>query len=296
MTIAAREGVFNDSRYKAVPELITQRQTIWQNRHLQFAIRSYPSSINEEGNCIKTFASEISTRAYQGVEESFFSPQKNVIFIILNHLAPKDLMSCSNVSKNFYLATKTELLWEKQLEKLLPQVQALSRKECSFTPEQQFKIIFKAINDQKKPFIDKFNQNQNSAFEWSEKLKGLGNKIQELMRDQKDEVCSRLVILSREDFLQFSEALNQVPEEEFDQIEEIVETILECQNCLVRLKYLCGDDRAVEFWDKDSQLGRLFSAIENVSAAFNDQEKFEETIRKFEAYWNTTFQFDFIPK
>jgi hypothetical protein len=74
----------------------------------------------------------------------------STLFIILD---PKDLVNFSETSKCCYLATKTDIIWQYQLKKLLPNVCCLSKFTCTFTPEQQFQIVFKKIHDRKKPFI-----------------------------------------------------------------------------------------------------------------------------------------------
>jgi len=74
----------------------------------------------------------------------------STIFIFLD---TKNLVNFSETSKCCYLATKTDIIWQYQLKKLLPNVCCLSKFTCTFTPEQQFQIVFKKLNDRKKPFI-----------------------------------------------------------------------------------------------------------------------------------------------
>ncbi len=60
------------------------------------------------------------------------------------------------------MASKFPLIWECQLIKLLPNVKIIPTDTCIFSHEEQFKIIFKRINDELKPYIWQFNHNNET--------------------------------------------------------------------------------------------------------------------------------------
>lgn len=61
---------------------------------------------------------------------------------------PKDLARASQVCKHFYKATKHPALWVNLLKQNLPYANTLS--PCSYSEEQQVKIIFQRILAEKK--------------------------------------------------------------------------------------------------------------------------------------------------
>jgi hypothetical protein len=84
---------------------------------------------------------------------AFFRSSQDVSNKIFVRLSPKDLANFSTISKCCYLATKADLIWEIQLQNCFPGTTILSKQQCSFSPEQQFKIYYHARNELSKPFI-----------------------------------------------------------------------------------------------------------------------------------------------
>jgi hypothetical protein len=62
---------------------------------------------------------------------------------IFSHMTFEQLARFSKVSKSCYVATKTDSVWLCQLKKLFPELTCIPWKECGFTPEQQFKIVYR---------------------------------------------------------------------------------------------------------------------------------------------------------
>lgn len=67
-------------------------------------------------------------------------------------LAPNDLCSLSLVSKCCYVALRADAIWSGKVQDLLPNVRCISLQKCTFSPEQQFQIVFKKIQNRKAPF------------------------------------------------------------------------------------------------------------------------------------------------
>ena|ERR1700722_640353 len=79
----------------------------------------------------------------------------HILMPIANSLEPQDLANLAGVSKDCYRATKVSDIWEHHLKKLLPAV----TKSPEFDAEDQFKIIYKRINDLPKALQHAFECN-----------------------------------------------------------------------------------------------------------------------------------------
>lgn len=80
---------------------------------------------------------------------------EEILFAIFSILEPKAIVNFSEVSIGCYLATKSDFIWRTKLKKLLPKVNCMSI-DCMFSPEQQFQILFKRIEDRRKRFNTEF--------------------------------------------------------------------------------------------------------------------------------------------
>jgi hypothetical protein len=104
-------------------------------------------------------------------EYYFLDGLKDALTTIYIQLEPKDLVIFSEVSRCCYLAMKSNAVWQIQLYKLLPNVKFLVTQVCSFTPEQQFQIIFHKICNRKKPFIAQLQHYEERVLEIKETMK-----------------------------------------------------------------------------------------------------------------------------
>jgi|ERR1700722_12419630 len=131
----------------------------------------------------------------------------DVVMPIADSLKPQDLANLAEVSKACYLATKVLDIWEDQLQKLLPAV----TKSPTFDAEDQFKIIYKRINDWPKAL--------RYAFDYNNKLLGrLGGLIGRAWENS--QVAKLDLTTAREEDAKWMTSLNnfqQIPtsEEEF---------------------------------------------------------------------------------
>ena len=75
-------------------------------------------------------------------------------------LSPKDLANFSKVSKGCYIVTKRTSIWMFQFKKLFSNVNPVSKELCNFNVEERFKIFYKRVEDEKKPFINQYNKNE----------------------------------------------------------------------------------------------------------------------------------------
>ncbi len=66
-----------------------------------------------------------------------------IIEILFSYMTVEELARFSTVSKFCYVATKTDSIWQCQLNKLFPKLICIPREKCGLTPEQQFKIVYR---------------------------------------------------------------------------------------------------------------------------------------------------------
>src|SRR3984957_6129604 len=138
----------------------------------------------------------------------------DVVMPIADSLKPQDLANLAEVSKACYLATKVWDMWENQLQKLLPAV----TKSPKFDAEDQFKIIYKRINDWPKALRYAFDCNNKLLGRLGEP-NGLIGLIGRAWRDS--QVAGSNLAMAREEEVQWMASLNtchQIPtsEEEFE--------------------------------------------------------------------------------
>jgi hypothetical protein len=101
------------------------------------------------------------------LNQTFYDGMEGIIHLIQDPLVksftiliPKDLANFSEVSKGCYSVTKCELIWLFQLNKLFPNVKHVPKEFCGFNIKKQFEILFKRVQDERKPFIEQYNKNE----------------------------------------------------------------------------------------------------------------------------------------
>jgi len=202
------------------------------------------------------------------------------------YLDVRDLVKFSKASKCCYLVTKTDQIWEDQLNKFLPKTQFLSMNVCSFSPEQQFKIIFKRINDELKPYITQFNENNETLC----RLMGSNEMNGEIAIVRESFESS-----GGEEALQgFTNAMNTLGSNHSGDDFNALIKYQTYSDLLRRRDYIGGEgyDGTVESFGPNSQKGICLRVIHGglMVETFNNQDKFESTIQASEALKNNTSQ------
>jgi hypothetical protein len=132
----------------------------WQNPDVRLSIQKafQPYHPYDNRELKLNFEEKIKFINHLQMDFYFLNETKNeVLTPIYIHLDINDLANLSKVSKCCYLATKSDYIWKIQLNKLLPHVKLLPLSACSFTPEQQFQIIFEKMKTRIKPFTTQLN-------------------------------------------------------------------------------------------------------------------------------------------
>jgi len=260
-------------------ELEEVRETKWENPYLGITITPYIPKGNI--NLPKT--------GTNGQESLFLHHDTTVI--ILSHLNLKNVINFSTVSKCCFLATKADAIWHVQLYNLLPAVKVIVPTLCAFSPEQQFKIIYKRIDNECKPYLIKFNYNLTQAVEMRNNLNALKLQFQKAGGEEANtkysEQCRDLYSRYQDwgDAAQNEmDALTNSPEYQANSLWR------KCVELETRLRQVVGAnyDGTVESIGPNSHQRQIQNAITVlVPNAFNNQEKFEAEIRKAEASSNS---------
>ena len=259
------------------------------NPYLRSTIKPYIPSNDQE--LIKSFE-----RAYQSYSRSFnldntgaiFYELKDPLILTFSLLDPKDLAHFSEVSKCCFLATKIPLIWECQLIKHLSNVSiTIPNVACSSSHEERFKIMFKRINDERKPYIWQFNRN-NEILNELRGPNGMNGTIHKAWQSYEQSIeiesnCRRLSVLRNRGLLS---------RELFPDL-MMLGYIIRQSNNEIRNKhrdYICLDgeriflagsnyDGTAETIDPVSQQGRLLNAKNIlVPNAFNDPDQYKTII------------------
>lgn len=159
-------------------------------------------------------------------------PMRNVLATITT----RELLNFSEASKSFYLAVRSNAIWETKLKRLLPSTHYLT--ECAFNPEQQFQIVFYRISKMKKPYDLQLQQYENAAWDLENKIEGLKSQ-KPIVTD--NELRKGLIELRGQDF-----------------------------------------DGTQESIAPSSKMGRCLNACHLIAIEFNNQDRFEGTIRASE--------------
>jgi hypothetical protein len=199
--------------------------------------------------------------------------------VILSNLDLKTLVNCSTVCKFFYSASKADFIWRNQLWNLLPNVTNVPPNLCIFTPEQQYKVIFKRIQNECKPYIAKFNRNEELGNNWLNELKTLELQCQEAGGEA---AAARYIDLLSQGNVENSENCPDYPASELNA------KIAVLRYTLSRM-FGANYNGTIESIDPNSVQGQILNAINIlVPNAFNNQEKFESVIDKSVTVYNTS--------
>ena len=182
-------------------------------------------------------------------------------------LEVKDLTSFSQVSKCCYLASKSNLTWEGQLQKLFPNLSYISTEACGFTFEQQYIIYYKRMQYELKPYQ---LQLQINAARISELRgpRGCDGKLSKVWQKFENAGGNRALRDSRTQYHPRYCAKNPR-----------ITTLYNKYNALSgELIRLDGHTAQGEPVRHGSEQGRCLEAIETIRIAFNHQDLFEKTI------------------
>ncbi len=247
----------------------------WVNPYSHSTIKPYVPGDSQEfvKICEDAYTKYSQTLNYNNTGTPVYEA-KDPFVIIFAHLDPKNLANFSEVSKCCYLATKPPIIWKSQMTKLLPNVKILPTQLCQFSTEQQFKIIFKRISDELKPYICKLKRNYEVLSElrgpngmhgtinaaWKDFVQKAGPKTAQWKQYPKP-------FLSKEDYAA------DVAHQKYNALNH-------------QLTWLVGQgyDGAVGSIGRQNEQAMLQNAIDfGVRHAFNNQDMFEKVIRTSEA-------------
>lgn len=78
---------------------------------------------------------------------------------LLEVINTRALLNFSQASKCCYVLMKSNDLWQKRIESLFPNVECMPEITCGFSPEEQFQVAFKRLQDRQRPYICQYNHN-----------------------------------------------------------------------------------------------------------------------------------------
>ena len=266
----------------------------WKNPHLRSTILPYIPEDNK--GLIKTFERAVieSYKQLPNVSkektssgEVTFSCRDVTVYIVSN-LDLKDLIRFSKVNKCCFLATKADIVWRIQLCKLLPQVECKNSNLCTFTPEQQFKIIYKRMVNARNPFVARYNYN-------TEKYRKLKSQLEETELEFEKAGSQGIIESWRKEMTDLQKGgmdfeagdvhLMSSPNYHAAQLEDKVMLLRSQISSLVGQDF----DGSIESLDPYCFQAKILTAVQiTLPDVFNNQEKFDEEIEKAQALANTS--------
>ena len=268
---------------------------IWTNPQAGCPIYPYIPPANDQDLI------EVCREAYQrNLKAIDLNPAESVcmnreVFIaLLAYLEPKQVSLFSRISKCFYFTMKNgynpnaliDSIWDIQLQKMLPNVKMISHTLTSFSSEQQFKIVYKRIADEEKPYIAKFQHNLSRHSELMRRLTVLSTRHKEASDEFQQalkEVGGENIYRIREHFPQLAGQNSEARALEW----EVVRLAGLLNTYKNKLKNLFGEnytDCLNAHLDQNSEQWKLRHAVDHlIPEAFNDQEKFVDVIHKSDA-------------
>lgn len=250
----------------------------WVNPYSRSTIKPYVPSDSQElvKICADAYTKYLKEPNFDTTGALFYE-LKEPFVVIFSNLDPKSLANFSEVSKCCYLAIKPPIIWELQMNKLLPNVKILPTELCQFSCEQQFKIIFKRVHDELKPYISKLKRN-NEVLNELRGSNGMNGTIDAAWKDlEKKGGVKRASGLRYVIFLSEEEKTTLIAYQKYYALNQQ----------RVRLAGE-GYNGTVGSIGPDSQQYRLQEAIDSgVRNAYNDQDQFEKIIQTSEAQTNT---------
>jgi hypothetical protein len=256
--------------------------TLWKNPHL--------------GSLITSYIPVESLNFNPTIQSGFFN-NIDVMVVVLSSLDLKNVINCSTVCKSFYTALKSDSIWRVQLCQFLPNVTVIAPNLCIFNPQQQFSIIFKRIENECKPYIAKFNRNQELSIVLLNELKTLELQYQEAGGET---AACRYDRRIANVYTQFMNNPQNNPADLHAQIMAYHQNSSDYSAHMLsfriktlkhRLQRLLGAnyDGTTKSIDPNSIQGQIMNAIKMlVPNAFDNQEKFEDVIRMAETAKNNS--------
>ena len=264
----------------------SQMVVVWTNDHLVVKPYNPPADDSELIKaCTKTYNSNFLAIANLSPAASTLMNQGAAV-ALLARLEPKDIANFSEVSKCFFLATKKgynlqikeDAIWDVQLAKLLPNVKKIPSELCTFSPEQQFKIVYKRINDERKCFVTKLKRNEETCKNLKQMIQQTSKQFEEALTTAGGRDCKKRIIEERK--------LYSVADM------KVLNLHMQCKSYQSQLFAISGEmeeNGVVRHLGTGSMQSRLLNAIKIlVPTAFDNQNKFNETIQKSESIKNTT--------
>jgi hypothetical protein len=289
---------FKDVTAKTDPTSVEQ---IWSNPYASQIIKPYFPSDNQDllNTCREVFKKNSESMTTLQESGAFFCSLQDASNRIFVCLSLKDLVNFSTISKCCYLATKADCIWEIQLQNCFPNTKILSKQRCSFSPEQQFKIYFKKMNDELKLYIAQFERN-NFVIGNLRGPSGFDGEIDQARKEYQ-------ILGGDEARFQHQEALNNLyrGNNARNAIESALQQLnnalpgqafavyLKCISLELQLRELVGHtyNGTIESLDPNCQQALCLMAIQNgVPKAFDDQEQFTTIIEQSEAAKNNSFE------
>ena len=135
-------------------EYDAQSTILWRNPRSISKITPYiPSEDDKEllASCEAAFKN-VNLNSLDGFNTEALFTTNDVSVIIFSQVDPQTLSRCTKVSRAFHWVTKNPTIWENQLANFLPNAQPLGSNICIFSTQQQFQIIYKKIDDLRKPY------------------------------------------------------------------------------------------------------------------------------------------------
>jgi hypothetical protein len=261
----------------------------WNNPYARAIIKPYVPSDDQEMalTCQKVLNSnmpDILTGADNATGSKFsFDPVTRNVMSLLD---PKDLANFSEASKCCYSASKANFIWEVQLHKIFPNVKVMNNSLCSFSSEQQFKIYFKRMNDELKPYICQFKL-QDDLLKGLRGPNGMDGTIDAAWKD----MVQNGGIEDANEALNYVEAPWNFPNANEFQRSRVQGALYIYRRLNYERIAFAGDNYngTVETIAPSSYQGRCLTAINIlVPKAFDDQERFEKTMQRTEAAKNGT--------
>jgi hypothetical protein len=113
-------------------------------------------------DCETEIASTLPRNREIRLDGSTLLPQE-ILEILFSHMTVEQITRFSGMSRCCYIATKTDSIWQCQLNKLLPKLAFIPREQCGLTPEQQFKIVYRRTYLLLKEFNSTYKTNSKLA-------------------------------------------------------------------------------------------------------------------------------------
>ena len=268
----------------------SRSQVLWKNPHMNSVITPYIPSDGDQAlleSCKAAFE-KVNPLAALTPEAVFMT--NDVSVIIFSLVDPQTLSRCTKVSKSFHWVTKNQTIWRNQLASLVPNAKPLGAEVCIFSTQQQFQIIYKKINDLRKPYYAIMDYLKERIPTIIAELKLLGAEVEALGGNEAVETAEeRLQEIVDKKQLQNDWGAQDKLKQELMKTDEFRILFLNGRRKMgdLRLQLIKFDRQnitaPVESIQINHYLDRLTNAIEGLIPASIIQDKFEDAIRQAEA-------------